>query len=503
MSVINTVAGTCGNSRNRITAYQGGRKIVYTLDVLDQLAAGLAGHWRSIGLQPGDRVGVLAKNSIEWVLIDLAAIKSGIVTAGFEAGRFQPTAELLERYGLRLLYSDTGSSDHPRILESRRVTELAATASLAAPADIRYGRRDTITLKFTSGSTGEPKGLGASAGSIDASLAAVQGMFEHGAGDNVLVFLPLSLLQQRYWIYSALAYGHDVTLATHEFVFPVAREARPTVIMGVPAFYETVRRRVETMAPEAVGDLGARRRELERTLGSRIRYCWTGSAPASLEVLRFFNDCGMPLYEGYGMNETCIIAKNHRHACRPGSVGQVLPHKRVRIEAGGAIVVGSDDPVNTHYAYCRPGDNERVFLPNGDVRTGDLGYLDDDGFLYVLGRADDVLVLSNGRNVPARPLEDGVKKHPAVADCVLYGAGRPFLVAVVSPADEPADHPAILGHIDRLNEKLHEQEQIRWAVVADRFTVDNGLLSSQHKPKRNEIYGRYRQAIEDAYGVAS
>src|SRR5581483_294707 len=114
----------------------------------------------------------------------------------------------------------------------------------------------------TSGSTGEPKGLAATAGSIDGSINAVQEMFEHTAADNLFVFLPLSLLQQRYWIYSALRFGHDVTVSTYEAAFPALRRAGATVVMGVPAFYETARRHIEARAPRMAGGSRAAAREL-------------------------------------------------------------------------------------------------------------------------------------------------------------------------------------------------------------------------------------------------
>lgn len=502
MSALNTIAGGCGSAAHRITCYRDGRKTVHRLDELDRLAAGLAAHFQSIGLRTGDRVGVIAKNSLEWVLIDLAAIKLGVVVAAFEYGKFEPSATMLAKYDLRHLYSESSPvAPHERIHAVHDITHLASAASGAVTAMARYEPDDVVALKFTSGSTGEPKGLGASAGSIDASLAAVQAMFEHGAKDNILIFLPLSLLQQRYWVYSALVYGHDVTVTSAELVFGVAREIQPTVIMGVPGFYEVVKRRVEMQEPDATTDLSVRRAEIGRLLGSRLRYCWTGSAPAPYETLKFFNDCAVALYEGYGMNETCIVTKNCPTEFRLGSVGKVLPHKKLRLDADGVIIVSSQFPVGRHYTYCQPGDSERIFQPNGDVWTGDVGHIDDDGFLYIHGRADDVIVLSNGRNVAVRRIEEMVKTHPAVTECILYGAGKPFLTAVISPVDPSADGAEIRAHVATVNDGLAEAEQIlRSVIVPEHFSIANGLLTSQYKPKRKDIYGRYRAIIEPQLG---
>ena len=195
-------------------------------------------------------------------------------------------------------------------------------------------------------------------------------MFTHGPDDDILVFLPLSLLQQRYWVYSALAYGHDVTISSYAAAFATMRRTRPTVVMGVPGFFETARRHIEGEAARHGTSLVEAARGL---FGDRIRYLWTGSAPASPAVLEFFDDCGLPIFEGYGLNETCIVSKNHPGAHRRGSVGRVLPGKRVLIDADGVVSVQSDDPVDERYTYAAPGESERVFRAGGVVRTGDLG----------------------------------------------------------------------------------------------------------------------------------
>jgi long-chain acyl-CoA synthetase len=331
-------------------------------------------------------------------------------------------------------------------------------------------------------------------GSIDSSLRAVQYMFRHGGDDDIFVFLPLSLLQQRYWIYSALAYGHDVTISTYEAAFAVMRQVQPSVVMGVPAFFEAARRHIGGRSGRGGTDPAAAARQL---FGCRVRYLWTGSAPASSEVLRFFTSaCAMPIYEGYGLNETCIVAKNSPAASKLGSVGRVLPDKQVLIDADGAVSVRSAYPVNTRYTYAPPGESERVFAGDGVVRTGDLGYVDDDGFLFIRGRSDDVIVLDNGKKILVRPIEEAMRSSPDIEECVLFCPVQTHLVAVVSPAREPADAAAIASHLARANASLSPDEQIRRVVVAgERFSISNGLLTSQYKPRRQRIFDNYRQVI--------
>ncbi len=506
-SVINAVAATGNKSRSHhVHLFQRGKQTRLTHEELDARAADLAARLAGAGLRRGDRIAVLARNGPEWVLLDLAAIKGGFVTAGFEFGRMKLTPAQLQDYGIRAIYAEP-ASEGAEVPDLRPLIAASLEAPLAAlqpaPPAPHYQPGDTTTIKFTSGSTGQPKGLAATVGSIDSSIAGVQTILDHRDGDNLLVFLPLSLLQQRYWIYSALAHGHDVTVAPFEFALEAAQKTQPTVVMGVPGFYESLKRQVERLGPEATQE--AQRAELRTLLGPRVRYMWTGSAPAHPDTLAFFDAAGFPLLEGYGMNETCIVTKNCPGAHRRGSVGRLLPGVKARIDADGMLVVSREQPVNTRYLFCAPGDSERIFAPNGDVRTGDLARFDEDGYLYILGRADDVVVLSNGKNVYSRPIVERVKQHAGVADCVLYGAGKPYIVALVSPNDDQAPpREAIAAHVKEINRQLSADERIaKVIVVPQRFSIENGLLTSQFKPKRNEIFRTYAREIDELYGVTA
>lgn len=473
------------------------------LTELYEQAGRLALHLRERGIGPGSRIGVLAANSLEWVLLDLAALRLKAETAGLEPGKFAPSAELMRTYGLDLLCTDQPCTDRDGgattgVLPMAEVARLAQTpAEELAPPPVVWHPQDVTTVKFTSGSTGVPKGLGATAGSIDSSLAAVQQVFAHGPADHLFVFLPLSLLQQRYWVYSALLHGHDLTISTYEAAFAALRRARPTVVMGVPAFFETARRQIEARHRRAAP--GTPLAETAKGLfGDRIRYLWTGSAPASAAVHRFYAEAALPLWEGYGMNETCIVTKNHPGAHREGSVGQVLPGKQVLIDQDGVIHVRASHPVNTRYLYARPGDSEKVFGPDGTVRTGDLGHLDADGFLFVHGRADDVIVLDNGKKIVVRPVEELMKADPAIGECVLFSPAQTELVAVVSPASAPADHTAIAARLAAVNAVTTPDEQISRVVVAEEpFSIEGDLLTSQYKPKRPQIRAAFAAQLLD------
>jgi long-subunit acyl-CoA synthetase (AMP-forming) len=506
--VISQVVTTPPAAGHRITFRRLDGATAMTLAELHKTADQLARGLQAIGIEPGMRIGIVAANSPEWALLDLAALRLKAVTCGFEAGKFDPGPALLDRYRLAVLFTDRAAAAGQRIRPVSDVGRLAELGASAAPLPVpSYAPNDVTTVKFTSGSTGEPKGLAATVGSIEASISAVQAMFGHGEEDNLFVFLPLSLLQQRYWIYSALRYGHDVTVATYEAAFPALRQAGATVVMGVPAFYETARAYIEATARRTAGGAApsaAGLRDAARELfGSRIRYLWTGSAAARPATLRFFTQAGLAIYEGYGLNETCIVAKNHPRAHREGSVGQVLPGKTVMFDADGLISVRSEHPVNWRYEYAGPGDSERVFAADGTVRTGDLGYLDEDGFLYILGRADDVVVLGNGKNILVRPIEDFLKESPAIEECVIACPGRSGLAVVVSPAGDPRDDAAIAARVAAANAAFTgnpaygPEARISDVVIApEPFSVANGMLTSQFKPRRRRIAQAHLQGAQ-------
>ncbi len=485
-SVINAIVAAAPRGNHSITFQRLDGASSMTLTELHLAAERLARGLRASGIDEGDRIGILMPNGLEWVLLDLAALRLKAVTCGFELGKFAGNQALANRYRLAMLVTDRSE-----------VARLADLGGGPLPVPV-YQPGDPTTIKFTSGSTGEPKGLAATVGSIDSSINAVQDMFQHGDGDNLFIFLPLSLLQQRYWIYSALRFGHDVTVSTYEAAFPSLRRAQPTAVMGVPAFYENARKHIEARAPR-VGGLTAAAREL---FGDRIRYLWTGSAPARPSMLRFFTEVGLPIYEGYGLNEACIVAKNHPGAHREGSVGQVLPGKKVLFDSDGRISIWSEYPVNTRYEYAPPGESQRVFAADGMVLTNDIGYLDEDGFLFIRGRADDMIALENGRNVFVRPLEEFLAGDPAIDECVVLAHDSSNLAAVVSPADDPPDEAAIHARVAEANATFGPDERIGRVVIApEPFSVDNGMLTAQFKPRRRRIAERFLARLEAARDV--
>ena len=513
MSLLNNLFD-CGEdlSQQKLHVIVKGKINSYDLWSVAKMALVVSQRLKELGIQPNDRVGISARNSLEALVLDLAVISIRGVTAGIEAGaqRIDPL-EAITRFDLNLFFIENADySDQSRLLPISVVTEWinqwekSGSPTPIVPEENNYSDNDIVAIKFTSGSTGPPKGLEARVGSLDASLGAVQKMFNHSSDDNVLIFLPQNLLQQRYWVYSAFHYRHDVSIVHVDSVSDAstvcrtARDTHATVIMGVPVFYDTLMKQVIATSQN---EMSLNERELLRELlGSNIRYMWTGSAPISRETVQFFTDAGFPLYEGYGLNETCIVAKNYPGAMKIGTAGKVLDHKSIRFDDDGVIIIGSPQPVNTHYTWCRPGDNEKVFKTNGEVYTNDIGYLDEDGYLYIVGRKDDILVLTSGFNILPAPIEDQLSRHEAIRRVVLVGHERPFLTAIVDYKKENISEDDIRCHFRKVAKTLLP-EQTPGAVIfsEEPMTLTNGMLGNQGKPVRKIILEKHKAALDKIY----
>ncbi len=527
--IVNQIIFRLQNCESDITVFQFGRKTHCQLRELYPRVVRAALYFNKLGLRPGDRVGILAKNSIEWIVIDLTCLATGVINAAFDINAAYDPAQLIDEYQLRLLFTDVDRYLQVPVTDVYNLHtfeheidrfSLAQENNLNAHFKPYQFRGDEVsTLKFTSGSTGKPKGLGARVNSINDSISHVQDLFNHSSSEALFVFLPLSLLQQRYWIYSAIYFQHNVIITNYEFALLALKLTQPSVVMGVPGFFDLIMASLSQQLKQNTAlENECRERilhyqnsgrkalplqcfkPLADILGGNIRYLWTGSAPASLAMLDFFNALGAPLFEGYGMNETCIVAKNCFHAHRPGSAGQVIGSKQILFDANQQILVKSRHPINDRYAHCADPNEQFVFQDDGIVATGDVGYLDDDGFLYISGRIKEVICLANGKNIYPRSIEEKLTQISCIKHAVVFGSGRPYLVAVIVAAHENVTEQAIQTCFDNLNTSLYNDEKLRKYIIADtEFSRENGLLTSQYKVKRQDIYRRYATQIERLY----
>jgi long-chain acyl-CoA synthetase len=264
---------------------------------------------------------------------------------------------------------------------------------------------------------------------------------------------------------------------------------------------------------------------IRRKLGGRLRYAISGSATLSHEVADFVDGIGIAVYEGYGLTETSpIVAFNRPGRRRIGSVGVPIEGVTIEIDrsrgtepAEGEIVVHGPNVMKGYHA--RPDENARAFTPDGGLRTGDLGYVDDDGFLFITGRIKDQYKLENGKYVMPGPLEEQLALSPYIRNVVLFGANHPYNVALVAidpdrvrewardhrlAVDDPTRDPGVIdligGELDRLSAHFRSYERPRACALTEMpFTVENGMLTPTLKVKRREVESRFGAVLEQLY----
>ena len=369
-------------------------------------AAGLASRLHRHGVRPGAIVGwpgAAGADARLGLAAELACLMHGAVAAPMPAD----------------LPAD------PPLRLGHRWEPSSGTLVEAAPGR-RAGAQRLAGVKFTSGTTGPRKAVGVPAEHLEHTWAGLDSIFGIGAEDVVLAPLEPHVWLQRALLLMALARGAHVVLAADPRRLGGAlRSSRPTVVFGVPSVLAAV--------AEA-----ARRtnRPLPQLWGGRLRSLGTGSAPSPPGVLESYRQAGIEVHEGYGTSETGMIAKNGPGRCRPGTVGRAFPGVTLDLLDGAVRVRCAALPVQRYL------DESPIAGRESDTLhlTRDLGRLDADGYLTLLGRADDVITLPSGRKVHPQLVEDRLREVPGVADCAVFADERHRLrVAVVPVPGTPVD----------------------------------------------------------------
>jgi long-chain acyl-CoA synthetase len=251
--------------------------------------------------------------------------------------------------------------------------------------------------------------------------------------------------------------------------------------------------------------------------GDRIRQCVTGAAPIAPEILEFFYACGVPVMEGYGMTETSTVASaNTVEDFRFGSVGKPLPRVELRIADDGELLIKG---ANIFREYYKNEEATRETLEGGWLHTGDIGHVDEDGFLYITGRKKDIIITAGGKNITPANLENGLKQSRWISQAVVVGDRRPYLVALITldPEELPAfgeqhglsaeDVPQseamraeVQKVVDEVNSRVGPVEQIkRFEILPHDLTQETGELTPTLKVKRNVVVDKFADAIQGLY----
>jgi long-chain acyl-CoA synthetase len=418
---------------------------------------------------------------------------------------------------------------------------------------------DLATIVYTSGTTGDPKGAMLTHGNIASNVTACLEIVDLGPTDRSLSFLPLCHIFERMaGLYAMMRAGATIAYARgFDTVGDDAQEVHPTILNAVPRFYEKVRERVlataETFSAlrrpifewgmEALHERSRARlrrhghinpwqafqarladrivaARIRERVGGRLRLCVSGGAPLPGHVIEFFFAIGVPIIEGYGLTETSpVICLNRPGHERPGSVGPPIPGVDVRIGDDGEILTKSPCVMRGYY-----GNEEatRAAIRDGWFHTGDVGHFDDEGCLRITDRLKDLLVTAGGTKVAPQPLEARLKQSPLIAEAVLLGDRRPYIVALIVPDFEALGAEAARrgwngtsrvdllgreevgalfgGEVDRLNAGLASFERIKgFALLPAELTQENGEITPTLKVKRRVIMERYARVIEGLY----
>ena len=533
---------------------------------------------RAANVASGDRVAILCENRIEWAVTDLAILSLGGVTVPVYPTLIPSQVEYILRDAeTRMVFVSTREQAEKirRIRrELPRLERVVAFDAGAAADDTetfdallaqggapvsdeeyhslisRLHARDWASIIYTSGTTGEPKGTILSHGNFMANVRQCLEVFDLGPGDTSLSFLPLSHVFERCPGFFVMMTA-GVTIAYAESIERVPdnlREVHPTVVCSVPRVYEKMYARIlDTVAQGPAlkkqlfwwavrtGRAAVKRgsgggvpmrlahalvfKKLHERVGGKLRFFISGSAPLATEIAEFFWGAGIPILEGYGLTETSpVVTVNTFARRRFGSVGPALPGVEIRIAEDGEILVRGD---NVMQGYFRKPEATDEALAGGWFRTGDIGHVDADGFLFITDRKKDLIATAGGKKVAPQPIEARIKHSKYVSEAVLVGDRRPFISALVVPNFErlqawarenkiDGDRAALVDsaetrrlyqHImDAVNADLAQFEKIKAFTVLDReLTTDEGHLTPTLKVRRKIVEDVFREKIDAMY----
>jgi long-chain acyl-CoA synthetase len=550
---------------------------------LGRAAAEIAAGLTELGVKQGDRVAILSNTRAEWTLVDCGALAAGtIVVPIYQTNSPQECEYVLGHSGARVVVCEDEEQlakvravrrrcpelEHLVVMEGEadgavpldELRERGADGSPRSAHDLggSAGAEDVATIVYTSGTTGPPKGCVLTHANVLSAVRMYEARLEvDPARFVVFMFLPLAHVLARVTQMVVLDLGGTLAYwrGDPSRVLDDLPASRPTHVPVVPRILEKIHARAVTAADEGgplkraglryALEIGSavRRRErsgepvgpllrgghavADRLMLSRVRALFgdeanvvlTGAAPIGAEVLEFFDACGLPVMEGYGMTETCAATTLNTPAdFRFGTVGRPLPGMEIRVAADGEVLMRGPCVFRGYYRD----DQATAEAFDGDwLRSGDLGEIDEDGYLRITGRKKDLIITSSGKNITPSLIETALREARWISEAVVYGDNRPYLVALlvldrdelaalaehVGMEPEPGAiagdervHRALAAVVDEVNRGFARIEQVkRFAILDHELTQEAGELTPTMKVKRNVVYDRYRDIFDALY----
>ncbi|MEZ4255875.1 MAG: long-chain fatty acid--CoA ligase [Polyangiales bacterium] len=541
---------------------------------VERFRGGLA----SLGVQRGDRVAVIANNRPEWAVGAYATYTLGAAYVPmYEAQHSKEWAYILRDSGSKAVLvgnqgiadallthkAETPELEHIIVLGAAKAPALSFDevlkrgASNPAPL-VDSEPEDVCNYIYTSGTTGNPKGVLLTHSNIASNVSAIHAVFPIERDDRSLSFLPWAhSFGQVVELHALFSMGASMGIAEAvEKIVQNLAEVQPTLLFSVPRIfnriYEAVHKKVEADGGvkkalfEATMANAALRRKLAQEgqtslvvelkyalldrlvsskirarFGGRLKYAFSGGAAIAKEVAEFVDNLGITVYEGYGLTETSPIATANWPGSRKlGSVGRPIPGVEVTVSSNGELVVHGHNVMKGYHHL--PDENAKVFTDDGGFRTGDMGYIDDEGFVFITGRIKEQYKLENGKYVAPVPLEEQLKLSPFITNVMVYGDNKPFNVALVvvdpeavkqwatSEGVHGGDLEALLKdqkvralidtEIAKHSDQFKQFERVKnFALIGEDFTTENDMLTPSLKLKRRVVLDRYGDRLQGLY----